>query len=461
MLVMKKNIAIYIYVTLLVSTCFFINSNIQLIFLVIASFFAIISMYLAFGFNDKILIFISFLIVFLNLILIKFSYDSAINLGFNNGIIRGNIGSYTYFDISNYYLESSYLAEIWNLGQFKSWLSGEINSIYGYYGLYNFFVVLVACLKVIFGENINVLIILKLQLSIISIFLLYGICRQFLNRRNSSIAVLIFNLFPGYLLVNISLMRDNIITFFVLLSFYIFLKNYENFKKNIIISLLFLLGIITYMKVYTGVMVLILFLSFYCIQKNIIRKLNLKKIILVLISLILVLIVLGKVIEQMGYGFLGSDLVLNSNKYLNRFDSSKVETLPRLIFWSIYNMFLVGKTTIEYKGYIGNLLNSISNIFTSIISIISIMGFLICNKIGYEKYKSIYWSGMIYSFISCFIITFIFSSIIPRLYINWIWIQIILLLKLFEYKCSKVELLGIFKCIIPILISVIFLYLSK
>ena len=176
--------------------------------------------------------------------------------------------------------------------------------------------------------------------------------------------------------------------------------------------------------------------------------------------LIIIIFLIGKIIEKMGYGFLGIDLIRNSEKYLNRFDETKVQSPINLFFWTIYNMLFAGKVSFDYSGYIGNIFNSINNLIVAIISTISIMFSVILYKYkSCFEFKKFIFSGIIFSFVSCMMITFIFSSIIPRLYICWIWIQIIIICRAFQLKSNGKDIIKLVKFLIPTYITILAVYL--
>ena len=204
---MKKKVLILMYLILL-GLCILTKSNeFKNIMLIVASFLFIFILSEYFKIKNQRFKIICIIIVAINILIMYLGYYQSIKMGYLNGLIRGNLGLFTYFDTSNYYIESSRLVDLWNNGGFKYWIHGNLDKGNMFYGYYNFFVIWNCILKIIFKCGLNTLILIKLQFSIINIFLLYQISKIYLNEKYSMISVLLFNIFPGYLLVNISLCK--------------------------------------------------------------------------------------------------------------------------------------------------------------------------------------------------------------------------------------------------------------
>ena len=433
------------------------NSSFKTLMLIFASFLLVLILSFTFKVKRYEVKFIFFVLIVINIIIIYITYFTAIKLGYSNGLVRGIVGKIAYYDTSNYFIESGTLLGLWRHGGFSYWILGHMKQGNAFYTYYNFFVIWNALIRFIFGNNLINLILIKLQFSIFSMFFLYKISKLFLKDKLALLSVFIFNIFPSYLLVNTNLMRDNIIIFFILYSSYIFFYNRENLNKKVLIKLLILLCVITYMRVYIGVSIVIFYTIYY--YKN---KVNLKNIILGCILFFIVVCIIGFIIEKMGYGFLGIKLIENAGSDLNRFNAARVSSPEKVVFWSFYNLILAGKTQLAYNGYICNILNTTTNIFVGIISVSSIVSVLIIHRYKkYREFNNFAISGIIYSLITCMMITFIFSSIIPRLYICWIWVQIIIGLKILEVKLKKNDIMRVIKYFLPTVLVLVTIYLCK
>lgn len=431
----KKKFLICIYIILMILSMFLRINIIQDLLLIISCFFINKFMMNKFEIEDNKFYIISNLIIIINIILIFVSYYNAVHLGFQDGLLYGQVGNGLYYDTYDYYYQSKTVSDLWMNGNMVSYLTGGINKNLVEVGIYNYFIVWNAILRVLFGNNLNALIIIKYQLSIISIILLYKISIQFLKPKYARMAVILMNMYPGYILVNIQLMRDNIILFFILAASYMMImkKSKEQGKNKFWIMFIATICIITYLRIYIGIILGVSLLVYYLYD-----KMNFKRFILTIFLMILVVLVVGKITELRGYGFLASKILNNQEAIESiRWNSSKVDSPFKLVINSIFQILTGGRPNISNMNLSSfiEILNTISPLFISAFILPTILILVLKTK-EYEN-KFILFS-FFFSVISGTMIFYIFTGIIPRLYICWLWSQIIILGILIE-KASKLR----------------------
>ncbi|MBS6501046.1 MAG: hypothetical protein KH415_05330 [Clostridium sp.] len=454
----NKNL-LSIYSILLVAAIILRSDLIQNIIGIILNCVLILILINKFKIDDKRFKVLSYLILLLNIILIYWGYFSSIKLGFDDGLITGKIGEFVYNDTSNYYYGSEGMIYIWK-NEFINWISGNSSKTAYFYGFYNFFVIWNAILRIIFGDSLNFMILIKLQFSIASIFFLYKISLRILNLKYSRLSVLIMNIFPGYLLVNMSLLRDNLMLFLILYATYIIIEYECSLTRKLLIKFILIIAVLTYMRVYIGIALSIaLVVYFYWGKIKSYKDIKgLKKIIL---SLGIIILIVGFICLKMGYGFLGIDLIMNAGSELPRFDESKLETPFKFVFWLFYHLFFGGRGNFDFSGYIGNFMNSTSNIFIIAIALPSLIAiFLKKNSVNFNYYRYVVMT-LVLSLLTSGIVVFTFSSIIPRLYIAWFWSQIIVFLGLMQNLEGYNKLYKWFKILYSIYIVICVLFILK
>lgn len=360
--------------------------------------------------------YISSLIITITIMLIYYKYYNSISIGFLDGLPYGEVGGNLYYDSYGYYHQSIQLGDLWLNGGFKDWIFGNIPKYYVERGIYNYLVVFNSAIRVLFGKDLNTWMLIKYQFSIMSIALMYKISIKFVKEKYALISLILFNLYPGYLLVNTDLLRDNIISFFIILTSYILMKSN---KKPEWTKIALLLSVVTYLRVYMGIILAVSLFIYLSID-----RLKLKKIVSYLIVLIILILILGKVMENFGYGFLALKLLKSGEIYMMQWNNESVNTPIKLFIRSVYFVCTGGKPIFDNNYYILELYNNISPIFILIISLPTIFMFPLIRILSKEERK-FYIFSFIYSVLAGSIITYGFSSIIPRLYICWLWTQCI------------------------------------
>lgn len=174
-------------------------------------------------------------------------YYNNINKGFNLGVLYGDIlGEYHFCDEYKYLMDKDILYNHIKNGDLNLWLSKQLPSFefidssnHPSFGNYNFYVIVLTLLKFLGFKTALDFILLKLFIFIPTAILLFKLSRLYLSEKLSYIVVIIFSLLPGYILTNSLLMRDNIIIFLIIATFYQILS--KRFKFYYLIPLAILL----------------------------------------------------------------------------------------------------------------------------------------------------------------------------------------------------------------------------
>ena len=175
-------------------------------------------------------------------------YKQNLIRGFENGILFGDVyGNYLsdefrYFEDSkilyNHLINEGFMPLINKT--LPAWEYIDPHGSPGF-GNYNFFVILLALLRLIGFTTIVEFISFKLLFYPITIFFLYKLFRIYLNEKTTLISLLIFSLLPSFLLSNTILMRDNIIFAFIFATLYYIFSKKDSLLVRIIALIILML----------------------------------------------------------------------------------------------------------------------------------------------------------------------------------------------------------------------------
>lgn len=262
-------------------------SSISLILLVII---LIINYYIYMKFKyDKKLYFISLIFIIINWAFIYLIYHNNLSLGFENGIVFGDKLGLLATDEYKYFMESEHLVyNLKNFGGFEAYFNGDLVT-YPFkvdnkpYGIYNHFVFILSILKYLGIKELVDLLTLKLIFTVFNTYLVYSISRKFLNEKFALLATIIFNMAPAYILINATLVRDNIIITCILMIILLIIKNQWNLKS---ITILGLMTVFLYIfRMYTLIVLIATFIFTFKKNNKIINKLDISFIILFVLGL--------------------------------------------------------------------------------------------------------------------------------------------------------------------------------
>ena len=315
----------------------------------------------------------SIITIFL-VIYISFSmliYFNNLNKGYEYGILYGDILNSHFCDEYKYFVDSDILLNHLKSGEFINWVQGtlptyEFIDISGHpsYGNYNIFVILLTILKAIGINSTLNLILFKLVFYIPTALMLYKLSKRFLSEKASMLSVILFSAFPGYLLTNTLLMRDNIIVFLVIAILYSLFNKKVNIKV-LIPSLVLLLFFRSYL-------VLVFAAAVFITYKNTDKLISLKDILFLVLSLVVIYI-----FTNFNFGLNHSNVFFSfyqiialQENFASFYGTGIFSIVKLLISTCIQIVFVPLYTNFITSGYIYLAIFSISNIFKIVFSLL-------------------------------------------------------------------------------------------
>lgn len=315
----------------------------------------------------------SIITIFL-VIYISFSmliYFNNLTKGYEYGILYGDILNSHFCDEYKYFVDSDILLNHLKSGEFINWVQGtlptyEFIDISGHpsYGNYNIFVILLTILKAIGINSTLNLILFKLVFYIPTALMLYKLSKRFLSEKASMLSVILFSAFPGYLLTNTLLMRDNIIVFLVIAILYSLFNKKVNIKV-LIPSLVLLLFFRSYL-------VLVFAAAVFITYKNTDKLISLKDILFLVLSLVVIYI-----FTNFNFGLNHSNVFFSfyqiialQENFASFYGTGIFSIIKLLISTCIQLVFVPLYTNFITSGYIYLAIFSISNIFKIVFSLL-------------------------------------------------------------------------------------------
>ena len=315
----------------------------------------------------------SIITIFL-VIYISFSmliYFNNLTKGYEYGILYGDILNSHFCDEYKYFVDSDILLNHLKSGEFINWVQGtlptyEFIDISGHpsYGNYNIFVILLTLLKAIGINSTLNLILFKLVFYIPTALMLYKLSKRFLSEKASMLSVILFSAFPGYLLTNTLLMRDNIIVFLVIAILYSLFNKKVNIKV-LIPSLVLLLFFRSYL-------VLVFAAAVFITYKNTDKLISLKDILFLVLSLVVIYI-----FTNFNFGLNHSNVFFSfyqiialQENFASFYGTGIFSIIKLLISTCIQIVFVPLYTNFITSGYIYLAIFSISNIFKIVFSLL-------------------------------------------------------------------------------------------
>lgn len=298
-------------------------------------------------------------------------YFNNLNKGYEYGILYGDILNSHFCDEYKYFVDSDILLNHLKSGEFINWVQGtlptyEFIDISGHpsYGNYNIFVILLTILKAIGINSTLNLILFKLVFYIPTALMLYKLSKRFLSEKASMLSVILFSAFPGYLLTNTLLMRDNIIVFLVIAILYSLFNKKVNIKV-FIPSLVLLLFFRSYL-------VLVFAASVFITYKNTDKLISLKDILFLVLSLVVIYI-----FTNFNFGLNHSNVFFSfyqiialQENFASFYGTGIFSIIKLLISTCIQIVFVPLYTNFITSGYIYLAIFSISNIFKIVFSLL-------------------------------------------------------------------------------------------
>ncbi|MBB6713536.1 hypothetical protein [Clostridium gasigenes] len=379
---------------------------------------------------SKTFFIITNIILLINFILIYVLYYNNISLGFEAGIAVGDLNGMYIDDEYKYFYESDMLSRILQDHGLLSWFNNTLpqesispNGISAPYGFYNPFVFILSFLKLIGFKHLNELLTIKLIFVLINLYLLFDISSILCSKKFKYAPLLFFNLAPAYLLINITLSRDLIITTLILYIFKFIIIKDRNYKK-LILPLICLLIFRCYVVLTLLVTISLLFRN----SKRFFSKIDLTIIILIFTGIFL-LQNLHIPIEQIE--FLKSRLMQWHGNALSTPFNLTISTLRDIFVKSPYLNFL--KTPSIYCIMIS--LSSLYYMLVSLIFIIKISSYIISKKS--ENYNRIIKLTLYFMLLNAYILMMRDGFITTRLTNMWFFMFVIIIFMPFENVFSR------------------------
>ena len=198
-----------------------------------------------------------------------------------------------------------------------------------YNASYSYFVFILAVLKCLGIKSLIELLTLKLIFMVFNTYLVYNISRKFLNEKFALIATIVFNLAPAYILINATLVRDNIIITIILSIILLIIKSQWNYTNIIILALMIIF--LSIFRIYTLFSLIVTLIFTFKKSTKVINKLDISFIILFIVGLFL-FDKLPTNIGEIDY------LQYNYHEYFG----IGIEGMITLVFQTIKNIFVRG-----------------------------------------------------------------------------------------------------------------------
>lgn len=354
-------------------------------------------------------------------------YNQNLSRGFENGILFGDVyGNYLsdefrYFEDSkilyNHFINEGFMPLL--KGTLPAWEYIDPHGSPGF-GNYNFFVIILALLRLIGFSTIVEFISFKLLFYPITIFFLYKIFKLYLTEKTTIISLLVFSLLPGFILSNTLLMRDNIIFAFIFTTlYYILSKEHSIIVKTI--TLIILLLILLIVRAYLAPILLVTIIFCY---KNTEKIFSVRDIIfLIIIALALVFFTNFKFTngQLMIFGGFSDEQIRILQENFAAMYGSGISTIFNVFFLTLIHIFYVP----PYISFMSSkllylIIFSLGNIVTTITSLIFIPSYLFL--IIKNKSKEILYLlkfTFYFTFLSGLILVSKDGYIITRLSLMW------------------------------------------
>jgi hypothetical protein len=435
---MKEN-RLLLFAIICLALAIALNGILQNVAIIGSLFYFSFYLSLVFKVNKKFTGFVTVIIIaYVSLMYLQFK--NAIDLGFPDGLLEGWVNEKLYHDTNMYYYESLDLANIFHT-DLALWLSGYYPT-YGFYGPYNIYNIYTAMLMNLYGQDINTLILLKMFWTVASLYILYSLSRDYFKITKPELVVVLFSICPAYILMSITLMRDNV---FVLLIMGIVYYYYNAFvgsritwlKMTILIACC---GILILFRGFAVVIPIALLIHYLLSQ-----KLSLKTIIalffMVFIGAFGFLLLLNKYEAAAKLAFAGLEYD-NSGAWF----SDRTQGI-RIFIYSMYYYFL--GYTADFSAMISPVVsetyNNLSAIYLNIINItatISLIYFFVSPIKAFDR-KFLLVVGFIVPYVFLCFYTFGFGAVIPRIYLMWSWIQCIIIILAQQHLSRRQINLGV------------------
>lgn len=417
-------------------------SIINIILVILLSYFLFVVVL-----NNSKLFKLTLILSLLYFVITVLIYTQNLSRGFENGILFGDVyGNYLsdefrYFEDSkilyNHFINEGFMPLL--KGTLPAWEYIDPHGSPGF-GNYNFFVIMLALLRLIGFSTIVEFISFKLLFYPITILFLYKIFKLYLTERSTIISLLVFSLLPGFILSNTLLMRDNIIfTFIFATLYYILSKEHSIIFKTIILIILLLILLI--LRAYLAPIFVVTIIFCYKNTKKIFSVLDI--IFLIIIALTLVFFTNFKFTngQLMIFGGFSDEQIRILQENFAAMYGSGISTIFNVFFLTLIHIFYVP----PYISFMSSkllylIIFSLGNIVSTLTSLIFIPSYLFL--IVKNKSKEILYLlkfTFYFTFLSGLILVSKDGYIITRLSLMWTPLFILIISIFIEKKKSLIN----------------------
>lgn len=374
-------------------------------------------------------------------------YNQNLSRGFENGILFGDVyGNYLsdefrYFEDSkilyNHFINEGFMPLLKRT--LPAWEYIDPHGSPGF-GNYNFFVIILALLRLIGFSTIVDFISFKLLFYPITIFFLYKLFKLYLTEKTTIISLLVFSLLPGFILSSTVLMRDSIIfTFIFAALYYILSKEHSIIAKTI--PLIILLLILLIVRAYLAPILLATIIFCY---KNTKKIFSIKDIIfLIIISLTLLFFTNFKFTngQLMIFGGFSDEQIRILQENFAAMYGTGIYTIFNVFFLTVIHIFYVP----PYINFMSSkllylIIFSLGNIVSIITSLIFIPSYLFLTiKNKSQEILYLLKFTFYFTFLSGLMLVSKDGYIITRLSLMWTPLFILIISILIENRKSLIN----------------------
>lgn len=374
-------------------------------------------------------------------------YNQNLLRGFENGILFGDVyGNYLsdefrYFEDSkilyNHFINEGFMPLLKRT--LPAWEYIDPHGSPGF-GNYNFFVIILALLRLIGFSTIVEFISFKLLFYPITIFFLYKIFKLYLTEKTTIISLLVFSLLPSFILSNTLLMRDNIIfTFIFATLYYILSKKHSIVVKTITLTILLI--ILLLLRAYLAPILIVTIVFCYKNTKKIFSILDI--IFLIVIAFTLMFFTNFKFTngQLMIFGGFSDEQIRILQENFSTMYGTGIFTIFKVFFLTLIHIFYVP----PYISFMSSkllylIIFSLGNITSNITSLIFIPSYLFLiikdksNKVLYLLKFTFY-----FTFLSGLMLVSKDGYIIARLSLMWTPLFILIISIFIEKRKSLIN----------------------
>lgn len=386
--------------------------------------------------DNKKLFKLSVIVIALTSFIAILIYYQNLYYNYEFGILYGNIYNTHFCDEYRYFQDANILYDHLVNDGFSSLFNKtlppwEFMDLSGHpgFGNYNIFVILLALLKFVGYKTTLDFITVKLIILPITLYFAYKLFKLYLNEKNALIGIGVLSLFPGYLLLNSILLRDNIIILFIIIAFYIIL----NTNIRLSVKLLSLIPILILFLDLRGYLAPIIVATVFFCFKNSKRIISIMDILIIgIITCTLIFFTTYKFTngELMIFGGFSDEQIRILQENFNVMYGSGLLGTFKLFCLTFLNIFYVPPfISFIFSGMIYLIIFSLGNIASVLLSIVFIPLFIyLCIKMKDSKHIYLLKFTFYFTYLCGLMLMSKDGYIIVRLGMMWVPLFILIIL---------------------------------